>query len=76
MPNLPTINRYFEPFVGGGAVYTAVDASSYHINDLSQELISLYKAISTGNTRFFKIARAIDASWEKAAACVSMSALG
>ena len=68
LPNLPTINRYFEPFVGGGAVYTAVDASSYHINDLSQELISLYKAISTGNTRFFKIARAIDASWEKAAA--------
>lgn len=75
LPNLPQIKRYFEPFVGGGAVYTAVDASSYHINDLSQELISLYKAISTDNSRFFKIARDIDASWEQATAFFAENAV-
>ena len=46
IPNLPTkFNNYFEPFVGGGAVYTALQANKYYINDKSEELITLYQSI-------------------------------
>lgn len=38
IPALPqNINRYYEPFVGGGAVYFAIDANEYFINDKSDE---------------------------------------
>ena len=33
IPALPTkINNYYEPFVGGGAVYFAIDSKQYYIN--------------------------------------------
>ena len=38
LPAMPEFRRYFEPFVGGGAVYAAVDAAEYYINDLSTQL--------------------------------------
>ncbi|MCD6013297.1 MAG: adenine methylase (dam) [Flavipsychrobacter sp.] len=57
IPNLPTnFKRYFEPFVGGGAVYTAVQAEEYLINDKSEELISLYKNIAKSRNESFKSA--------------------
>ena len=46
IPNLPVFNRYFEPFVGGGAVFTGIQAEEYFINDLSSELIELYTSIA------------------------------
>ena len=37
IPNLPeNFVDYYEPFVGGGAVYTAVQADNYFINDKSE----------------------------------------
>lgn len=67
LPNLPNnINNYFEPFVGGGSVYTAMSANHYYINDLSEELMSLYQDIKTGNNDFFNYAECIDRSWENA----------
>ena len=54
IPNLPDkFQNYYEPFVGGGAVYTAVQANKYFINDKSEELISLYRNITNGNRRIF-----------------------
>ena len=66
LPNLPTFNRFFEPFVGGGSVFMAIRAKEYYINDLSSELISLYRSISTSDSTFFKYAYAIDETWLKA----------
>ena len=45
IPNLPKkIERYIEPFVGGGAVYLDIDKTEeLIINDKSKELISLFK---------------------------------
>ena len=54
---------YYEPFVGGGAVFTAIRAKEYHINDLSNELISLYNNIGTQKDAFFDYAEAIDCTW-------------
>ncbi|MDD4548078.1 MAG: DNA adenine methylase [Bacilli bacterium] len=54
IPNLPTkFNNYFEPFVGGGAVYTALQANKYYINDKSEELITLYQSIKNEDRDIF-----------------------
>ena len=54
VPNLPNlINNYYEPFVGGGAVYTVVNAEKYFINDKSTELITLYNSISNDDRNIF-----------------------
>ena len=46
IPNLPSsFKNYYEPFIGGGSVYTAIKADSYFINDKSHELIDFYKSV-------------------------------
>ena len=67
IPNTPKFERFFEPFVGGGSVFMGIKANQYYINDLSSELIALYKNIATTDIAFFKYAEAIDKSWENAA---------
>ena len=66
LPNLPTFNRFFEPFVGGGSVFMAIRAKEFYINDLSSELISLYRFISSSDSTFIKYAYAIDDTWSNA----------
>lgn len=53
--NLPLeINNYYEPFVGGGAVYLGLDnLNRYYINDKSNELMGLYKAVKEQDETFF-----------------------
>lgn len=65
IPNLPNnINRYIEPFVGGGAVYLGIDTiDKYFINDKSVELINLYKCIKEQNDEFFDKLKAINHNW-------------
>ena len=64
LPNLPDcIGNYYEPFVGGGAVYFAIDSQSYYINDKSTELINLYKMIKEQNKEFFKKVTDIEHNW-------------
>lgn len=55
LPNLPVekFQDYYEPFVGGGAVYTAVQATQYFINDKSDELIALYRSFTNGDRKVF-----------------------
>ena len=65
IPNLPKkIERYIEPFVGGGAVYLNIDkAEKLIINDKSKELISLYEHIKEQNKEFLDKLRAINHNW-------------
>jgi len=64
LPALPSeMDRYYEPFVGGGAVFFAVDANEYYINDRSDELISLYNMVKTQNELFFESLEAIEHNW-------------
>jgi len=54
IPNLPeTFVDYYEPFIGGGSVYTALQARHYYINDKSEELIELYRCITNDECPFF-----------------------
>lgn len=62
--NLPNkINRYIEPFVGGGAVYFDIDVRDSIINDKSEELINLYKCIKNKDKEFFIKLKAIYKNW-------------
>ena len=64
--NLPNkIDNYYEPFVGGGAVYFGIgEFDQYYINDKSNELMDLYKAIKEQNEVFFYAIKEIDKCWE------------
>jgi DNA adenine methylase len=66
VPNLPDkFENYYEPFVGGGAVYTALQAKKYFINDKSDELINLYQSITNGNREiFFRATDEIIHNWD------------
>ncbi|SHI48987.1 DNA adenine methylase [Cruoricaptor ignavus] len=67
LPNLPQekFNDYYEPFVGGGAVYTAVQANKYFINDKSDELITLYRSFTNSDRQlFFKALDEIIHNWD------------
>jgi DNA adenine methylase len=66
LPNLPiSFENYYEPFVGGGAVYTALQANHYFINDKSDELISLYRSIAGDNRGvFFNAIEEIIHNWD------------
>ena len=62
--NLPNkIERYIEPFVGGGAVYFNIDIKESLINDKSNELINLYKCIQENDKEFFSKLKAIYKNW-------------
>lgn len=44
--NLPKMfNRYFEPFIGGGALFFNIQPQNAYISDINEELINLYQVI-------------------------------
>ena len=64
-PAMPKkINNYYEPFIGGGAVYFSLQANKMFINDKSHELIHLYNAIKDKDTDFFNVVYEIIHNWE------------
>lgn len=64
LPDLPiSFDRYFEPFVGGGAVYFSLDSDEMLINDKSVELMTLYELIKSGNKQFFEKLKGINGNW-------------
>jgi DNA adenine methylase len=38
-------NRYFEPFIGGGALFFAIQSEEAFISDINSELINVYKVV-------------------------------
>lgn len=47
---IPEYDTYIEPFVGGGAVYFALDPQNAVISDVHPDLIALYKTIGEGKS--------------------------
>ena len=50
------INRFIEPFCGGGSVFLNVDAESYLINDIDSYMIALHKLL-------IKYSKDVDEFW-------------
>ena len=51
------INRFVEPFTGGGSVYLNVQAKKYLLNDIDKEIVALHKFLiesSKDPDQFFK----------------------
>jgi DNA adenine methylase len=55
------INRFIEPFTGGGSVYLNIDANEYLLNDIDKEIVALHKFLiasaSNPDTFFKKVIR-------------------
>ena len=45
LPLIPEYDRYIEPFVGGGALYFALEPENAVINDLSDGLMEIYELV-------------------------------
>ena len=75
LPNIPQkINNYYEPFVGGGAVFFALKDKVNHsfVNDKSEDLMLLYQVVQTRDTNFTAEVELIDALWRKSEVCVQV----
>lgn len=57
-------DNYYEPFVGGGSVFTAFNAKHLYINDKSDELIALYRYILAQDKRLFGWLDFIMKAWQ------------
>lgn len=66
IPNAPVFNRFIEPFVGGGSVFMGIEAEDYYINDISTELIELYRSIGKNDKEFYNYIEMMDISWNNA----------
>ena len=69
LANLPKkIKRYYEPFVGAGAVYFAIcqDIPNKLINDKSSDLINLYLTIRKQDPDFYHLVNQMINNWQKA----------
>ena len=46
LKNMPAnYNRYFEPFIGGGALFFELQPKNAYISDMNEELINLYSVV-------------------------------
>ena len=46
LKNMPKeYNRYFEPFIGGGALFFELQPDNAYISDMNEELINLYRVV-------------------------------
>lgn len=54
-------NRYFEPFVGGGAVFLALAPRQAFINDSNEQLINLYRQLKSNPAEIAEVINKLDA---------------
>ncbi len=58
-PLIPRFERYYEPFLGGGALFFNQEPASSHLNDLSSELIGFYRCVQSGDGVFLSCCRTL-----------------
>ncbi len=57
------INRFVEPFVGGGSVFLNLGNGEIFINDKSKELVNLYRLVQKQDREFFTYLKGLCDSW-------------
>ncbi|MCR5084588.1 MAG: Dam family site-specific DNA-(adenine-N6)-methyltransferase [Succinivibrionaceae bacterium] len=68
LPSMPRrFGRYFEPFVGGGAVFFALGRPGAFINDSNPELINLYRQLKERPQRLIAEAEALSGLYNQSA---------
>ena len=74
LPLVPPFDDYYEPFVGGGAVFFSVQARRAFINDKSPELVNLYRMIARQNDAFFRALDTLVRGWQEVSQLVDRHA--
>jgi DNA adenine methylase len=74
LPSMPAFDNYFEPFVGGGAVFFSIEAQKKFINDKSPELCKLYAMIAESDKDFFQALDILLAGWRCLGALIDKEA--
>src|SRR6266849_6299631 len=64
LPLIPSFDAYYEPFVGGGAVFFSIQSQRKFINDKSPELFNLYGLVAEQNENFFRALDTLLCSWQ------------
>lgn len=64
LPLLPAFQRYYEPFVGGGAVFFAIEAQEKLINDRSSELAHFYSMVAQQDPNFLRTLDHLLCGWQ------------
>jgi DNA adenine methylase len=75
LPMIPPFRRYYEPFVGGGAVFFSIKAEMKFINDKSTELMNLYRMVAAQNAEFFQTLHGLLYQWQRMSQFVDSYAL-
>lgn len=60
----PFVDRFFEPFLGGGAAYFQATANQFVVNDRSEDLVALYRFIQAQDATFFQTISALSELWD------------
>lgn len=74
LPLLPSFDNYYEPFVGGGAVFFAIEARKKIINDRSHELFNLYMMIAQQDINFFRSLNILLCGWQQLSSIIDARA--
>lgn len=61
---VPEYSRYLEPFFGGGAVFFSMPPQSAVINDISINLMKLYKLVKNSDIKFKECLYTINNEWD------------
>jgi len=65
LPLISPFDDYYEPFIGGGAVFFSIQAQKKFINDKSPELFNLYTMIAQRNKEFFQALDILLIGWQR-----------
>ncbi len=65
LPLVPAFRRYYEPFLGGGAVFFAIDAPEKFVNDRSSELVQFYTMVARQDSDLLHTLEALVQSWQQ-----------
>lgn len=64
-PMIPSFNAYYEPFVGGGAIFFSVQSQRKFINDKSPDLFNFYVMTAQQNADFFRALDTLLLGWQR-----------
>lgn len=59
------ISRFYEPFVGGAAIFLNINIQNSYINDKSKDLINLYNFVKNQEKLFFSYLAKLDILWKQ-----------
>ncbi len=76
LPLIPSFEAYYEPFVGGGAVFFSIQSPRKFINDKSPDLFNLYIMIAQQDEGFFRALDTLLHSWQRVSRIVDEYAVG